>query len=129
MDADRLRRLPLFAGLTSRELDEVCRFAEDYEEPTGSTLIREGDYGYELVVLEEGTAEIVRGGETVDSIVAGEFFGEVAVLRRGRLRNASVVATSPVRIIAVTGQNVRTLRDRIPALARELDRAAAEHGG
>ena len=55
----------------------------------------------------------------------GDFFGEAA-LRAGRLRNSSVVATSPVRILALSAHNVRILHEQIPALAAQIDSASAE---
>src|SRR6476660_1969195 len=109
MDPARLRTLQPFAGLSESELEAVARVAEEYEEPAGTTLIREGDYGYELIAIEDGTADVVREGAVVDKIGPGDFFGEVAMLEKGRTRNASVVATSPVRIIAITRHHMRVL--------------------
>jgi hypothetical protein len=82
MDPARHCKLQPFAGLPESQLEAVARVAEEYEEPAGTTRIREGDFGYELIVLEEGTAEIVRDGVVVDMVGPGEFSGEVAVLRR-----------------------------------------------
>ena len=68
MDHARLSKLQPFAGLSESELEAVARVAEEYEEPAGTTLIREGDYGYELIAIEEGTADVVRDGAVVDKI-------------------------------------------------------------
>ena len=129
MDHARLSKLQPFAGLSDSELTAVARVAEEYEEPAGTTLIREGDYGYELIAIEEGTADVVRNGVVVDEIGPGDFFGEVAVMKKGQLRNASVVATSPVRIIAITRHHMRVLSERLPAVAERMRTASAERGG
>ncbi len=129
MDHARLRKLQPFAGLPDDELKAIANVAEEYEEPSGTTLIREGDYGYEFLALEEGTADVVRDGVAVDHIGPGDFFGEVALLREDRLRNASVVATSPVRIIAITRHQMRVLSERLPAVAAGMRQAAAQRGG
>jgi CRP-like cAMP-binding protein len=129
VDPARLSQLQPFVGLSESELEHVARVAEEYEEPAGTTLIREGDYGYELIALEEGTAQVVREGVVVDEIGPGDFFGEVAVSEKGGLRNASVVATSPVKIIAITRQHMRTLSDLVPTVAARMRSAAAERSG
>jgi CRP-like cAMP-binding protein len=129
MDHARLSRLQPFTGLTESELEAVARVAEEYEEPPGTTLIREGDYGYELIAVEEGTADVVRKGVVVDQIGPGDFFGEVAVMEKGGLRNASVVSTSPIRIIAITRHHMRVLSEHLPAVADKMRHAAAERSG
>jgi CRP-like cAMP-binding protein len=129
VDRDRLRKLQPFVGLSEDELEAVARVAEEYEEPAGTTLVREGDYGYELIAIEEGTAEVVRDGAVVDEIGPGDFFGEIAVMEKGGLRNASVVATSPVRIIAITQHHMRVLGEQLPAVAEKMRHAGAERGG
>ena len=98
---------------------------EEYSEPAGTTLIGQGDYGYEFIILEEGTVEVVHDGERVDGMGPGDFFGE-ASLSAGALRNSSVVATSPVRILALSAHNIRVLHEQIPALAAQIDSASAE---
>ena len=129
MDTDRLAELQPFAGLSDADLKAVAGVAETYEEPAGTTLVREGDYGYELIAIEEGTADIVRDGVVVDQIGPGDFFGEVALLEKGRLRNASVVATSPVKIVAITRHHMGVLGERFPEVAQKMRDAAAERGG
>ena len=129
MDHARLADLQPFAGLSDGELQAVARVAEEFEEPAGTTLVREGDYGYELIALERGTADIVRNGTVVDRIGPGDFFGEIAVMAKRGLRNASVVSTSPVRIIAITRHHMQVLAERLPAVAETIREAAAERGG
>ena len=63
----------------------------------------QGDYGYEFMVIEEGTVDVFRDGERIDSMGPGDFFGELAVLDDGK-RDASVVATLPVRVVTLTAQ-------------------------
>jgi CRP-like cAMP-binding protein len=129
VDRARLGTLQPFVGLSDAELGTIAEVAEEYEEQAGTTLIREGDYGYEFIVIEAGTAEVVKDGLAVDEIGPGDFFGEVALLGDGRLRNASVIATSQVRIMAITRHHMRVLRERLPAVAERMERAAAERGG
>ena len=126
MDESRLKKMRPFADLSIEDLGLLSRFCEEYEAPAGTTLVAQGDFGYEFIVIEEGTAEVVRDGERIDAIDAGDFFGELATLEPGALRNASVVASSPVRIVAITAHNMRMLRERMPVLAEQIDAVVVE---
>jgi hypothetical protein len=71
MDADRLLRISVFAALSDAELSRLAAFATEESFPVGARLIREGDFSTELYAIEEGTADIVRGGETIDDQARG----------------------------------------------------------
>lgn len=111
--------------MSKDERSDLGKLVEEYEEPQGTTLVGQGDYGYEFIVIEEGTVEVVRDGKRIDTMGPGDFFGEAA-LSSGALRNASIVATSPVKILALSAHNIRVVRDQMPALAEQIDLAAAE---
>ena len=64
--------------------------------PDGKELVREGDYSYDLLVIEEGTAKVDTSGDTVAELGPGDVVGEMGVLERAQ-RNATVIATSPMR--------------------------------
>ena len=57
----------------------------------GETLVREGDFSYELMAIEEGTATVKRGDQTIAELGPGDFFGEIGVLKN-EMRDATVVA-------------------------------------
>lgn len=126
MDASRLQQISLFSALDADDLKALSRVVEEYAEPEGTTLVGQGDFGYEFVVLEEGTAEVIRNGEKIDAIGPGDFFGELAVLKPTEMRNASVVASSPVRILAITAHNMRVLHEQMPRLAEQIDSVVAD---
>jgi CRP-like cAMP-binding protein len=67
---------------------------EEYSEPAGTTLVGQGDYGYEFIVIEDGTVDVIRDGELVDGMGPGDMFGEAA-LRAGALRNAAAPRALP----------------------------------
>ncbi len=85
----------------------------------------EGDFGYCLFVVEEGSADVVAHGEKVAEVGSGDIVGEVAVLE-GR-RTASVVATSAMRVIALFKRDVWALEREAPEAARRLRAAMEQH--
>jgi CRP/FNR family transcriptional regulator, cyclic AMP receptor protein len=122
MDPENLRAVPAFAELTDEELRRIATFANEDSVSSGATLLREGDYSNEMIAIESGTADIRRDGETIASVGPGEVVGELGVLEKG-MRNASVVATSSMRLIRLTNWDVKRLpketRDRLLSLAAD----------
>src|SRR5271155_5412965 len=98
MDPDRLKTIPLFSSLSDKALDTVSVFATETSVSTGKRLVHEGDYSYELIVIESGPADVIKGGEVIGSLGPGDVFGEMGLLA-GAKRMADVVATSPMRLI------------------------------
>jgi CRP-like cAMP-binding protein len=126
MDATRVARLAPFKDLTPAQQSMLARMLDEVHAPAGATLVTEGDYGYEFMIIEEGTVDVYRGGERVDSMGAGDFFGELAVLGDGARRNATIVATSPVSILTLTAHYMREVRERMPSVGEQIDRVIAD---
>jgi CRP/FNR family transcriptional regulator, cyclic AMP receptor protein len=124
LDASRLKSIPLFAEVGDEELSQIAPFANEVSVEEGKVLLREGDFSYELMAIEEGSAEVTRGGEHVADLGPGDFFGEMGLLER-TLRNATVTATSPMRLITLTGWDLKRVERAAPE-AIERVRSALE---
>jgi CRP-like cAMP-binding protein len=122
MDAARLGRLDLFAGLSRSELDEVAQLVDEVDVPAGKVLGREGTIAYEFFVIEEGTAAVELDGAHVVDLGPDEWFGEIGLLTTER-RTATVTAKTPMKLAVVFGPNFRDLTRRMPELG---DRIRAE---
>ena len=119
MDPGRLRKVPLFAEVGEDDLRRIATFAAEDSAEAGTTLVREGDYSTELVAIEEGTADVIQGGRRVATLGPGDIFGETGVLEKG-LRNASVVATSPIRMVKLTTWEIKRLAPETVSRLREV---------
>jgi CRP-like cAMP-binding protein len=132
MDPENLRAVPLFASMEEHDLKRIATFATEDSVPAGATLMREGDYSNEMVAIESGTASVIQDGRAITSLGPGDVFGERGVLMRD-LRNASVVAASPMRLIRLTNWDVKRLppetRERLAELVRSRSTSAAADGG
>jgi CRP-like cAMP-binding protein len=113
MDPARLKRIGIFAGLPDDELRHIANLAAEVSVPAGKELVREGDYSYDVLAIEEGTAEVTRGGEHVATLGPGDVIGEMGVLER-RQRSATVVAKSPMLLVTLTSWDVRRLVKSAP---------------
>jgi CRP-like cAMP-binding protein len=119
MEVQRLAAIPLFSTLPDQELAAVAARVGEQEIDAGEMLVAEGEFGHCLFAIESGTADVTRDGETIRTLEPGEVIGEVAVLAAGR-RSASVVASSPMRLITFFKRDVWALEDEAPEAARRL---------
>src|SRR6476469_10845388 len=112
MDSDRLKAIPLFSSLSEKALDTVSVFASETSVSAGKRLVHEGDYSYDLIVIETGTADVIKGEEVVGSLGPGDVFGEMGMLSGGR-RTADVVATSPMRLITLSKWDLKRISNEV----------------
>lgn len=119
MDATRLKRIPVFSDLDDEALGHIAALAAEVSVPEGKELVREGDYSYDVLAIEEGTASVERGGERIAELGPGDFIGEMGVLERSQ-RNATVVATSPMVLVTLTSWDIRKLRKSTPEVVEHL---------
>ena len=122
MDADRLKSIPLFSSLSDHALDTVSVFASETSVSTGKRLVHEGDYSYDLIVIDSGTADVLKGGEVIGSLGPGDVFGEMGMLSGGK-RSADVVATSSMRLITLSKWDLKRIStevsDQLQALVEQ----------
>jgi CRP/FNR family transcriptional regulator, cyclic AMP receptor protein len=124
LDASRLKSIPLFEDVSDEELGQVAAFAQEVMVDEGRELVREGDFSYEFMVIEDGEAEVTRHGEHIADLGPGDFFGEMGLLEK-TLRNATVTAKSPMRLVTPTGWDLKRMERHIPG-AVERVRATLE---
>src|SRR3954469_2913764 len=125
MDSSRLKRIPVFADLDDDELHHIAALAAEVSVPAGKELVREGDYSYDVLAIEEGTASVERHGEHIADLGPGDVFGEMGVLERSQ-RSATVRATSPMLLVTLTGWDVRRLRKSAPTAVDQLRGVVAQ---
>ncbi|HEY2320493.1 MAG TPA: cyclic nucleotide-binding domain-containing protein [Solirubrobacteraceae bacterium] len=125
MDPARLTAIPIFSDLSDEEAKRLSTFATETSAAAGQMLMKEGDYSVELIAIEEGTADVIQGGEKIAALGQGDLIGEMGLLER-RPRNADVVATSPMRLIKLTHWEIRRMSEdtvnRIKATIEERRR-------
>jgi len=115
----RLANVPLFRACSKQDLRRIARLA-DYDTCTaGDVLVREGRRGNELYVIVSGEADVTRDGDTVATLKAGDYFGELAVLQPAP-RTATVTATTDIEMLTVTSRELTILLADVPLFARKL---------
>jgi CRP-like cAMP-binding protein len=92
-----LRELPVFAGLGGKQLHDVLAHGGWVSAAPGDELVREGEPGDAFYAVASGRADVVRAGQVADTLLAGSYFGEIALLRDVP-RTATVIAGTPMRL-------------------------------
>lgn len=119
MDSAGLVTIPLFADMPEEERDRVAEVCADIEVEAGETLVTEGDFGYAMFAIAEGTAKVIRNGSVLRTLGPGDVFGEIAVLSGGR-RTATVVAATSMRLITVMNRDIWRLEREVPDVGAAL---------
>jgi CRP/FNR family transcriptional regulator, cyclic AMP receptor protein len=125
MDAKRLETIPLFAELPRRDREQVARWADEIDVPAGHHLLDEGRFPHEFFVIEEGTVEVIKGGQHLADLGPGDFFGEIAIVEHER-RTASVVSTTPLRAIVMSPREFDLMQNEMPSVAAKVHQAIRE---
>lgn len=120
-----IRQVPLFSRCSRAELKEIAKLADEIDLRQGKEMTREGAPGREFFVLLEGTADVRKKGRKINTLGAGDFFGEISLVSR-QPRTATVTATSPVRALVVTDYSFRHLLDESPQIKTKVMEAMAE---
>lgn len=111
--ADRLETL----GLTRRAASRLSHSGTLLDLGAGTTLCHEGERGTQAFLLIDGQAEVLTPAETV-AVGPGAVVGELATLDPHRTRNATVVATTPLRVLVFDVRTYRSLAERDDLRAR-----------
>ena len=124
-----LAQVPLFAGLSKKDLREVSGSATRLNLSQGRELTHQGGRGYEFIVVLEGTVDVLIDGNLVATCGAGEFFGEMALLD-DRPRTATVIAKTDVIVDVIGRPEFSVLLADHPQIDKQLrsamDRRLAE---
>jgi CRP/FNR family transcriptional regulator, cyclic AMP receptor protein len=122
---DTLKKVPLFADLDDKELQQIASSMRERRYSAGDTMTSEGSGGAGFFVVEEGEADVNVGGETKGSIGPGDYFGEIALINESP-RTATLTARTDMVCHGMTPWDFRPLVESNSAIAWKLLTAMAE---
>ncbi len=97
---DVLRTIGIFEPLHPSVLEEMAHKLESVSVPAGQAVVREGDVADRFYVIAEGEVEVSHGDLVIRRETAGDFFGEIGLLRNVP-RTATVTAVTDVKLWAL----------------------------
>lgn len=114
-----LQHVPMFRGLSKRQLKQLASLCEVADYMAGHSVVREGEPGDAFYVVLSGQVKVTSGKRTLARMVPGDHFGEIAVLDGGE-RTASVLTETPVTLLILRRKQLfKALRDD-PDLAHHM---------
>ena len=103
-----LQRVPLFADLSKREVQQIARLFKVRRFSEGETVIQEGSGGAAFFVIESGEATVFIRGKKHSTLKADDYFGEIAMIDEGT-RMATITAASELVCYGLTFWDFRPL--------------------
>jgi CRP/FNR family transcriptional regulator, cyclic AMP receptor protein len=116
---EALGSVPLFEGLSKRELMSILRSSHAVEFPPGQSIITEGETGKGFYILTRGKATVSVDGKEVASLGPGSYFGEMAVLDGGP-RTATIIAENLVGTLELTSSALLRVLAKEPDVSRSI---------
>lgn len=116
---DHLASVPLFRGMTNKELREIAKATVELDLDADKEFVTQGDVGREAFIIVEGAAKVIRNGKDIAELGPGDCVGELALLDHGP-RTASVVANGPLKVIVLGPREFSGLLDEVPTLSHKL---------
>lgn len=118
-----LRQVPVFNGLTDKELDEIEKLTHERKYQSGENVFKNSAPAEGMFIIISGKIEIYLGNEDSKKVLAQladhDFFGEIALLDE-EPRSAGAVATEPSTLIGFFRPDLLSLMDRNPALSSKI---------
>ncbi len=116
---ERLGEVSVFRALSRDDLQVLGRSADTVEVTAGTVLVKEGEIGREFFVLLSGEVSVVAGGQEVNVLREGQWFGELAIIDPAP-RDATVTATTDCELLLIDSRRFRPLLEEVPVLAHKI---------
>ena len=117
-----LSNVPIFSGLTKKELASIQRLMSSIPIKAGNEFIKEGAIGREAFVIVSGDASVWKGGKLVASVGPGSVLGEMALLA-GTPRDATVKAETDLMVEVLNAGEFAAFLDANGSLTRKVLKA------
>jgi voltage-gated potassium channel len=122
-----IARVPLFAELDAASIADIMQLLRAQIAEADEVIVRAGDAAHSMYFIAEGEVEVSLKKERI-KLGTGQFFGEVAVLRRAR-RSATVRALTRSSLLVLDAHDLRALMQRDPRIAKHVRDVAEKRVG
>ncbi len=114
-----IARVPLFSELDAAAISDIMELLRAQVAEAGAVIVRAGDPAHSMYFIAAGEVEVALRKERL-RLGVGQFFGEVAVLRRVH-RSATAVALTRTNLLVLDAEDLHALMQRDPRIARRIN--------
>jgi len=118
---DAVAKVPLFAGLDARQIADIARLLKPQLVPARYLVVHRGDAADAMYFILTGEVEVEIA--TPVRLRAGQFFGEIALLRDTD-RTATVTAVTECHLLRLDVGDFRRLMNQYPELENAIRKIA-----
>ncbi len=112
---DQLKDLKIFQALEHENLIKIISHFQYREYEPDVAIYTQGDHSDKVSIILAGTVEVIDGDITIATLGKGDILGEMSQLT-GHPVSATVKSVSPVKMLTITGENLKKVMIRFPAL-------------
>jgi CRP/FNR family cyclic AMP-dependent transcriptional regulator len=116
---EAVKRVPLFAELSRRELEQIARLFKERRFAAGETVAQEGSGGAAFYLIDAGEATVRVGGSERSLLKPGDYFGEISLIDEGA-RSATITAATDLVCYGLTFWDFRPLVQENAAISWKL---------
>ena len=116
---EALKRVPLFAELDKREMEQIARLFKERRFSEGETVTKEGSGGAAFFLIDSGEAAVSVRGKQRMTLKSGDYFGEIALIDEGA-RSATITAATELVCYGLTYWDFRPLVQGNAAISWKL---------
>jgi CRP-like cAMP-binding protein len=80
--AEQLKKAPLFEGVSDADLRRIAESAKERRFDAGAPIVSAGEPGHGFYLIVDGRVEVKQGDRTIGTLGPGEYFGELALIRK-----------------------------------------------
>ena len=114
-----LSEVPLFTGLSKKELGQIARHLDLVETPAGTNLTVEGEQSQQFGIIARGSAVVRRNNRKLADLGPGDFWGEMSLLLK-QIATATVTTDSDASVLVMRSRDFGTLLNEVPSLSRKI---------
>ncbi|MBE9520510.1 MAG: cation:proton antiporter [Proteobacteria bacterium] len=127
--AELLRKVPFFQKIEPHDFDRVTEKLHPLTLPENEVVIKEGERGESLFLISRGVIRVshhVAGIEKdLATLIAGDFFGEMALLYHER-RTATCRTVTPCVLYELQSEDFEEISQACPGIQKALEEAAGK---
>ncbi len=123
-----IARVPLFAELDGGDIADIMQLLRAQLVEPGQVVVREGEAAHSMYFIAAGKVEVALKKREHIVLGPGQFFGEVAVLKRAR-RSATAIALTRTNLLVLDAQDLHALMSRDPRIAERINDVVAKRVG
>ena len=120
--------MAIFDDMSDADRKQVEQAGTSFTLPEGWSPFTQKTPADKAYIILDGTVSVRRDGQEIATLGKGDIFGESGIVHH-KLRNATVVTTSPVKVLHLTRDQVERLSADLPSFKEALDRTAEERSG